>query len=272
MSILTNVLMVLLTLLILSVLVVVHEWGHFIAARKTGVFVEEFSIGMGPLIYAKQGKETQFSIRALPLGGFCKMRGEGDTGEEDEETTAEDAAVREPVDPDDPRSFSNKTKGQRFIILVAGAAMNIVFAFVLLVLIYLFKGANILQALGLGLTTTGKFGITIYQSLYMLVTGQVGMNDVAGPIGMVSMVHDFFQYGIIALMSFTALISVNLGVINLLPLPALDGGQIMIIIIEKLVGRDLDPKKANMINYIGFMALMLLAVVIAVNDVIRIMG
>ena len=78
-----------------------------------------------------------------------------------------------------------------------------------------FKGANILQALGLGLTTTGKFGITIYQSLYMLVTGQVGMNDVAGPIGMVSMVHDFFQYGIIALMSFTALISVNLGVINL---------------------------------------------------------
>jgi len=150
--------------------------------------------------------------------------------------------------------------------------MNIVFAFVLLVLIYLFKGANILQALGLGLETTGKFGITIYQSLYMLVTGQVGMNDVAGPIGMVSMVHDFFQYGIIALMSFTALISVNLGVINLLPLPALDGGQIMIIIIEKLVGRDLDPKKANMINYIGFMALMLLAVVIAVNDVMRIIG
>ena len=264
--------MVLLTLLILSILVVVHEWGHFIAARKTGVFVEEFSIGMGPLIYAKQGKETQFSIRALPLGGFCKMRGEGDAGEEDEETAAEDAAVREPVDPDDPRSFSNKTKGQRFIILVAGAAMNIVFAFVLLVLIYLFKGANILQALGLGLETTGKFGITIYQSLYMLVTGQVGMNDVAGPIGMVSKVHDFFQYGIIALMSFTALISVNLGVINLLPLPALDGGQIMIIIIEKLVGRDLDPKKANMINYIGFMALMLLAVVIAVNDVMRIIG
>ena len=64
--------MVLLTLLILSILVVVHEWGHFIAARKVGVFVEEFSIGMGPLVYSKQGKETQFSIRALPLGGFCK--------------------------------------------------------------------------------------------------------------------------------------------------------------------------------------------------------
>jgi len=73
MTILTNVLMVLLTLLILSILVVVHEWGHFIAARKVGVFVEEFSIGMGPLVYSKQGKETQFSIRALPLGGFCKI-------------------------------------------------------------------------------------------------------------------------------------------------------------------------------------------------------
>lgn len=268
MDILTNILMILLTLLILSILVVVHEWGHFIAARKTGVFVEEFSIGMGPLVYKKKGKETQFSIRALPLGGFCKMRGEGDSGDDE----GEKGETKVLVDPDDPRSFSNKTKLQRFFILVAGAAMNIIFAYVLLVLIYLFRGANPFDAIYHGALATVDFGAAIYQSLYMLITGQVGMNDIAGPIGMVTMVHDFVQHGAIMLMSFTALISVNLGVINLLPLPALDGGQILIIIIEKIIGRDIDPKKANMINYVGFIALMLLAVVVAVNDVMRIVG
>ncbi|MEG1184487.1 MAG: site-2 protease family protein [Eubacterium sp.] len=265
MNILMNVLMILLTLLILSILVVVHEWGHYIAAKKLGVFVEEFSIGMGPLVFSKQGKETQFSIRAFPLGGFCKMRGEGDADVEDENQEKE----KQVIDPDDPRSFSNKSKSQRFIILVAGATMNIIFAYVCLVIIFLMKGTSLWGAISNAFLTTGNFAGTIYQSLYMLITGKVGMNDIAGPIGMVTMVQSFFQYGFIALMSFTALISVNLGVINLLPLPALDGGQIFIIIIEKIVGRDLDPKKANMINYIGFMALMLLAVVIAVNDVMR---
>lgn len=270
-----NLLMILLTLLILSILVVVHEWGHYIAAKKVGVFVEEFSIGMGPLIFSKQGKETQFSIRAFPLGGFCKMRGEGDDEEEEKEQGETEGGLEEeriPVDPEDPRSFANKSKGQRFLILVAGAAMNIIFAFLLLIIVLMIGGANPLQALTGAAASTVKFAGAIYQSLYLLVTGQVGMNEMAGPIGMVSMVHDFYQYGLIALMTFTALISVNLGVINLLPLPALDGGQILIIVIEKIMRRDLDPKKANMINYIGFVALMLLAVVVAVNDVMRIIG
>ena len=293
-----NLLMILLTLLMLSILVVVHEFGHYIAAKKMGVFVEEFSIGMGPLVFSKQGKETQFSIRALPLGGFCKMRGEGDaedvseTAVEGKDTLAESEALSlkkaentEQMAPDgnggslqnahqsdDPGSFANKSKGQRFVILVAGAAMNILFAFVLLIVVFLIRGANPVQALANAAVSTVNFAGAIYQSLYMLVTGQVGMNEMAGPIGMVSMVHDFFQYGAVTLMTFTALISVNLGVINLLPLPALDGGQIFIIIIEKIVRRDLDPRKANMINYIGFMALMALAVVIAVNDVLRIIG
>ncbi|MDO4288747.1 MAG: site-2 protease family protein [Eubacterium sp.] len=273
-----NLLMILLTLLILSILVVVHEFGHYIAAKKMGVFVEEFSIGMGPSLFSRQGRETLFSIRALPLGGFCKMRGEGAQEDDDDAPKADqpESLVKDDTentaDAEDPRSFANKTKGQRFVILVAGAAMNILFAYVLLIVIFILRGANPLQALGSAAVTTVNFAGTIYQSLYMLITGQVGMNEMAGPIGMVSMVHDFFQYGAVTLMTFTALISVNLGVINLLPLPALDGGQIFIIIIEKLVRRDLDPKKANMINYVGFMALMLLAVVIAVNDVLRIIG
>lgn len=258
-----NVLMVLLTLLILSVLVIVHEWGHFIAAKKTGVFVEEFSIGMGPLVYKRQGRETQFSIRAFPIGGFCKMRGEQTDEEED---------GGEPVAADDPRSYSNKTKGQRFLILVGGPLMNIVFAFVLLVLSWLLHGESLAASLAGGLYDTGTFSGLIYQSLYMLISGQAGLNEVAGPIGMIDMVSTFYQQGLMILLRFTALISVNLGIMNLLPFPALDGGQILIIIIEKIIRRDIDPKKAGMINYIGLMALMLLSVVVAVNDIFRIVG
>lgn len=234
-------------------------------ARRMGVFVEEFSIGMGPLLFKKQGKETQFSIRALPLGGFCKMRGE--QFEEDEEGNA-----KVMIDPDDPRSYCNKTKGQRFLILVAGPAMNIIFAYVLLFISRLMHGETIIMAVVNAGYDTVAFGSAIYQGLAMLLTGQAGLNEMAGPIGMVSMVHSFFEQGIMILMRFAAMISVNLGIMNLLPIPALDGGQILIIIIEKIIRRDIDPQKAGIINTIGFMALMLFSVVVAVNDVFRIVG
>lgn len=263
---LNTVLMVILTLLILSILVVVHEWGHYIVAKKTGVYVIEFAIGMGPVLFSRQGKETRFSIRALPIGGFCRMYGEN----EDEEEEVEPDPL--PIEVDESQSFQNKSKGQRLAILVAGAAMNIIFAYLCLVVVFLLKGTGLGPSLLNGVQATVSFGGTIFQSLGMLVTGQLGLNDFAGPIGMVGMVSSFYQYGFAALLTFTALISVNLGVINLLPLPALDGGQALILIIEKITGKELDPKKAATINYIGFMALMGLALVIAVNDVLRIMG
>lgn len=266
---LTTILMALLTLLILSILVVVHEWGHFIAARKIGVFVEEFAIGMGPALFKHQGKETLFSIRALPLGGYCKMRGEVYDEEDDDAT---ETIEKKEWDSDDPGSFANRTKGERLIILIAGAMMNIIFAYVLIVIILCANGSNPLAALGNGFIVLGKFAIAIYQSLYMLISGQLGLNDIAGPIGMVGMVQEYYSYGLITLMSFTALISVNLGVFNLLPIPALDGGQIFILLIEKIIGRDIDPKKAGIINFIGFAALMTFALVIAVNDVMRMVG
>ncbi|MEG2419267.1 MAG: site-2 protease family protein, partial [Eubacterium sp.] len=114
---LNTVLMVILTLLILSILVVVHEWGHYIVAKKTGVYVIEFAIGMGPVLFSRQGKETRFSIRAFPIGGFCRLYGENDN-DDDAETEPEPL----PISVDESRSFQNKTKGQRLAILVAGAA------------------------------------------------------------------------------------------------------------------------------------------------------
>ncbi|MGL6294277.1 site-2 protease family protein, partial [Eubacterium aggregans] len=131
---LNTVLMVILTLLILSILVVVHEGGHYIVAKKTGVYVTEFAIGMGPVLFSRQGKETRFSIRALPIGGFCRMYGEN----EDEEEEVEPEPLH--IEVDESRSFQNKSKGQRLAILVAGAAMNIIFAYLCLVVVFLLKG------------------------------------------------------------------------------------------------------------------------------------
>ncbi len=103
MALINNGLMILLTLFILSILVVIHEWGHYIVAKKTGVYVLEFAMGMGPKLFSHQGKETLFTIRALPIGGFCRMYGE--TVEEETEDSEED---KQALDIDESRSFRNK--------------------------------------------------------------------------------------------------------------------------------------------------------------------
>lgn len=251
-----NPLSILLTLLILSVLVVVHEFGHFIAARKVGVAVEEFSIGMGPALYKRQGKETLFAIRILLIGGYCKLRGEADASEEQK------------IDPNDTTNFLNKSKKERLFILVAGVMMNFIFGY-LCILIALFLNGNGLKAFGQAFIVSGNFGVAIIDSLRMMVIGEVGLDQVAGPIGMVTMVNDFVQQGILTMLSFTALISINLGILNLLPLPALDGGQILIIIIEKIIRRDIPREKTGLINFIGFALLMLFAIIVAFHDILR---
>lgn len=250
---------IIITLLILSALVVAHEFGHFIAARKNNVLVEEFAIGMGPKLFSRQGKETLFTIRALPIGGFCRMRGEN-PDEEDNDLLKEI----------DPLSFEAKSKKQKFVILVAGSAMNIVFAWVcLLILAFLVGQNNIFEAIGLAFINTARFAGIIFQSLAMIFQGQVGMDDVAGPIGMVSLVGLFMEQGIVGILSFTALISVNLGVINMLPIPALDGGHIFILLIEAITRKEISPRLQGMINMIGFILIMGLGLLIAFNDILR---
>ncbi|MGV8906826.1 MAG: M50 family metallopeptidase [Acetobacterium sp.] len=260
-----NIYTIIITLLILCVLVVVHELGHFLAAKKTGVFVEEFAIGMGPKLYGRQGKETLFTIRAFPVGGFCKMRGEEPQQDEDGKII--------PRDPDyvpDERSYEAKNRGQKLLILVAGSGMNIIFAWVCLFIVSLLMGnLNFFQAMGNAFLNTWRFAGLIFQSFGMLFTGQVGLDNLAGPIGMVSMVGSFMDQGVVIVMAFTAMLSVNLGIINMFPLPALDGGRVFVVLIELISRRKFSPELENKINYFGFMALIILALIIAVNDVMR---
>ena len=193
-----NLVTILITLLILCVLVIVHELGHFMVAKKTGIFVEEFAIGMGPKLFGHQGKETLFTIRAFPVGGFCKMRGEEPEFDEENHLIPKDPGI-----PIDPRSYDAKSRGQKLLVLVAGSAMNIIFAIFCLIIVAFFTGhTNIFEAIGTAFLNTWRFSGLIFQSFGMLFTGQVGLDQLAGPIGMVSMVDTFMHSGLIILLAF----------------------------------------------------------------------
>lgn len=252
---------VLLTLAILSILVIVHEWGHYIVSKKIGVAVEEFSIGLGPTLYTKQGKETLFSIRALPIGGFCRLRGE-----------AEDIEEQASFDSKDPTAFVNRTKLERFLILLAGSGMNFIFGIICLTILGIYKDRAVVSGIQYGLTVAIHIVVTTFQGLAMLITGTAGLNDVAGPIGMVQLVSEVTTYGWPNTVFFMALLSINLGILNLFPFPALDGGQILIIAVEKIIGKDLPQDKVGYINLIGMLLLLSLAVLVAINDIRRMMG
>lgn len=255
------ILWIFVTLLMLSILVVLHEFGHYIVAKKSGVYVIEFAVGMGPLLFSRQGKETRFSLRALPIGGFCRMYGEA-------EITAEDDLPK----IDASRSFQNVGQGKRFLILVAGPAMNILFAFLLIFIVYLANGTDIGHALINTPQTAFAYATSILETFGMLAKGQLGINDFAGPVGMVSMVGDTLSnYGFVMFLLFMSYISVNLGVVNLLPLPALDGGQALIVIIECIIGRKIDTRIVGYINFAGLVLLMGLMFVITTNDVFRLL-
>lgn len=346
---------IIIAIIAFAILILVHELGHFLAAKACGVKVREFALGMGPTLLKKQGEETLYSLRALPLGGFCAMEGED-----------EDSA--------DPRAFTAQSAWKRVIILAAGAAMNFLLGFILILciapaasftepviaefmpgcpyespeglqagdLIYKIDGhrtyftGNVSQYLSRGGSvhdlvlirdgervrledyamtpveyeledggTVTKYGLyfaprefglwanvkyswycaldfvrTVWQSLGDLFTGAVGLNDMAGPVGIVDFVNDVASESessgeaAFNICYIFALIAVNLAVMNLLPIPALDGGRVFLLIvtwiIEKIIRRRLDPKYEGYIHSAGFVLLMGLMVVVMFNDVIKI--
>ena len=356
---------VILTLLVFTIIVVIHEWGHFWMARRKGIFVEEFAVGMGPAIFKRTTKKNLvISVRVLPIGGFCKMK-----GEEADETGAEP----------EPDSFNAKSPGARAAVAAAGPMMNFVLALVLLLIfnaiygyanteisnvetdypaaqaglevgdeiiglngeaIHVYNKISFLmmdyaegdsielevrkadgsektlvfepkfdeeqQRYRMGFTVgvteelgdeieeegffaaiwnliTYSFWFLLYQvevtvrSIAMLFTGAVGLNAVAGPIGMVSVVGDTYEaaasYGVMAVVSSMAslmtLLSANLGVLNLFPIPGLDGSRIVFCAIEKIRRKPIDPKIENMIFLAGFILLFGFMIVVALNDVLR---
>lgn len=260
------------TLIILDVLILSHEFGHFITARRFGIRVNEFALGIGPKILSYQGKNTLFTIRAFPIGGFCSLQEE--TGPETESVMLLDGSYEEipvrKVEIDPKESFENRPSWQKIIVLAAGVTMNFIIGYLIIVLAYLIVGRTLPQALTGAVRIFFNFFGLIFLSFKMLFTGEAGLGDLTGPIGMVSIVEQYYNQGFVFLLLFTAMLSVNLGVVNLLPIPALDGGQITMLLIEKLKNKQLSIKLKESLIVISYFLIIGLTVYIAYNDILRI--
>ena len=334
---------IIIALLVFMVVVVVHEFGHFIFAKRAKIKVNEFSVGMGPKIFGKQKGETLYSIRALPLGGFCAMEGEDEEEEEQEQD----------IDFSQRGHFNGATIGGRILTIFAGPFFNFILAFVILFALFGIRGHqtttiasiqdnSIAQKYGievgdkivnigdnkinswkdiqtslskldkeettikvirngqekeikvkfensnekvLGVTSKLERNLfvsiretfntffyfigTMFDILRQLFTGKVGVGQLSGPIGVVGAISSAASNGIYSLLYITAFLSVNLGFINLLPIPALDGGRLVFLFIELILGRPVSRSKEGLIHTIGFIFLMGLILFVSFKDVIR---
>lgn len=262
---------IIITIIILGFLILSHELGHFLAARMFNVKVNEFAIGMGPTILKKETSKTTYSLRLLPIGGFCSLQ--EDEGKEIEEVRLlngdiYEVTLRNKCDPNE--SFTNKPAWQRFIILGAGVFVNIIVAILILMIALILMGADPLTAITRSFILSYRFGGLIFQSIRMLIVGEVPATDLTGPVGMVQVVHDYSNYGLSFLLFFTAMLSINLAIVNLIPVPALDGGQMLILIVEKIKGGEISESIKNTMFVISYILIMLLTIFVFYNDIIRI--
>lgn len=244
---------------LLGFLILIHEGGHFLVARLCKVKVNEFAIGFGKTIWQKQGKDTKYSLRMIPLGGFCSMEGE------DEES-------------DNEGSFSKANVWKRMAIVVAGAVVNILFGLLVYFILVSTVGLQfvdpakdtILNRIYYGARGTGTFIITIFDSIKTLFTGGLATDQMVGIVGISEVVVQ--TSGIINYLHLLAVISVSLGVTNLLPIPALDGGKIVILLIEIIRRKPMKLETEAKIQLIGFSLLIALSLYVTYNDILRIGG
>ena len=302
---------VIFAIFLFSVLIFVHELGHFTAAKLSGVQVNEFSMFMGPALWKKQVGETLYAIRCIPIGGYCAMEGE-DGGS------------------DNPRSFDKAAWWKRLIILAAGAAMNFLIGVVLMVIVCLPVKQTVVPVIagfedyatvngekvvlkdfllekhevtlengstglryGINFTLSTpnfweKLGMAWNQSLdtvrlvrlslQMLLGGKVGIKDMSGPVGIVSEMSkvaaasDSKVTALLNMLYFGGFIAINLAVMNLLPIPALDGGRIVCLLItvavEAITKKKINPKYEGYLHGAGMILLLALMAIIMFKDVI----
>lgn len=321
-----------------GILILIHELGHFTMAKLNGIKVEEFAIGMGPQIFKVNGKETLYSIRILPIGGYVKM-----LGDEGEST--------------DPRAFNNKSPLRKLSVVLAGPVMNFILGIILFAIIAAAKGYlspivdkvvpnqpaavmgikggdKILKVNGSKILTWEDFVTGVYTSagktmditylrdgetksvkvtpvkdpkenrfivgvyptavekptigqsisygfietnslvkqtfsfLKSAFRGKVSKNDFGGPVTIIKLSGAAAKAGILSLTAFGAYITVQLGIFNLLPIPALDGGYIFLFLFELITGKKVDQNKVGVINYVGFALLMGLMVLVTIKDIL----
>lgn len=242
---------------LLGFLVTIHEGGHFLVAKLCKVKVNEFSIGFGKKIWKKQGKETLYSIRMIPLGGFVQMEGESE-------------------ESSDSRAFSNVSIIKRIAIVSAGAIVNILFGILAYFILVSTTGLQfvdpskdtILNRIYYGGISTGEFIVSIFESIKMLFTNGIAVEQMTGPVGISQIVVQ--AAGFANYIYVLAIISVSLGVTNLLPFPALDGGKIVLLIVEAIRKKKITVETEAKITLIGFSILIALSLFVTYNDIIRI--
>ena len=226
-------------------------------AKLCKVKVNEFAIGFGKVIWQKQGKETKYSIRMIPLGGFCSMEGE------------EEAS-------DSEGSFSKASVWKRIAIVVAGAAVNIIFGIIVYFVLVSTVGLQFadptkdtfFNRIYYGSQRTGAFIGSIFESIKMLFTGGVKTDQMVGIVGISEVVVQTSKC--VDYIYLLAVISVSLGVTNLLPIPALDGGKILILLIEIIRRKPMKVETEAKIQLIGFSILIALSLFVTYNDILRI--
>lgn len=234
-------------IIILGFLVLIHEGGHFLVARLCKIKVKEFAIGFGPTIWKKETENTKYAIRLIPLGGFVNLIGE-------EEVTKEEG------------SFSEASIPKRIAIVAAGGLVNILFAIIVYSILILLLTGDFLTSI----TSAGNLIIAMFDSIKMLFTGGFTADNLMGPIGISEVVAQ--TSGIIDFLYIMSLISLSLGITNLLPFPPLDGGKILIYIIEAIRRKPLKQDFELKIQLIGFLALITLSIYVAFNDVSRLIN
>ena len=349
---------ILIFILIICIIVISHEMGHFLLAKANGITVKEFFVGMGPTLWSFTKGGTKYSVKLFPVGGACVFEGEDGKADEDEDGEAV---------PLSAGAVPNANVWARMSTVVAGPVFNFILAYLLAIIIvgttysdipvvqdvipgfaaeeagmrsgdrivrmdgervYLAREVNLITTLRQGETITVEYirdgetreavltpkldaesgryllglqGYTEYircspletfrygyyevryglkatvKSLQMLVQGKADKNEVSGPIGIAVLVDDVAEqtrpYGIgvmiINLMNLAMLLSVNLGVLNLLPLPALDGGRLVFLLLEVVRGKPIPPEKEGMVHLAGFAVLCGLMVLIMYNDIVK---
>ena len=361
---------ILIFFIILLVLIIVHEFGHFFSAKRFGVRVDEFGFGFPPKLFKIKKGETEYSFNALPFGGFVKIFGESP----DEESL---------TGPDAGRSLLNKPKWKQAVVLFAGVFANFLLAWFLFSVSFmsglpmsagsgikseslqdlhlsvvevlknspaetagLKAGDRVISVksasealteispetlksfvnshpndeieigyvreksqiqfiktkptliegtpmLGIAMDMVGIAKLPIFKAfregmrltlfatagiakgLYTLISeaimGKGSFASVTGPVGLVSIIGTAYKFGFAYLLSFTALISLNLAILNLLPFPALDGGRLFFLLIEKVKGSRINPKFANAANMIGFALLIILMLAVTYHDIVKLL-
>lgn len=232
---------------ILGFLILIHETGHFLVARLCKINVKEFAIGFGPIIWKKETERTKYEIRLIPLGGFVNLLGEEEQSDEE-------------------GSFSRASIPKRIAIVAAGGLVNIIFAILLYIVLIGIVTGDVVTAI----KSSGSFIMSMVESIKLLFTGGVTINDLMGPIGISEVVAQ--TSGIIDFLYIMAIVSMSLGVTNLLPFPPLDGGKVLIYIIEAIRRKPLKQEFEIKLQMLGFLLLITLSIFVAFNDVGRIIS